>query len=96
MIFPIALIEGENGENGIKLYNFLEENSTNVNGDYLYEFKNDEEVSFSAFGLTHIITDFIKREAIGVDSHVWTTSMETFGGSTLVLTSSGKVYVNYV
>ena len=93
MIFPIALIERENGENGIKLYNFLEENSTIDNyGDYLYHFKDNEEVSFSAFGLTCIITSFIKRE----DSGVWTISMETFGGSNLTLTYSGEVYVNYV
>ena len=89
--FPIYLVEGDNGQVGVDLYNYVIENTYTDNwGDVHHKgFNSDEEVYFSAYGITEKISSFGIREGFVV------YSMPQFGGSTLLLYYTGNVIVNW-
>lgn len=77
---------------GVDFYNYVVENS--IGGDMWsdpsYSFKSDENVYFSAFGITERISQFGLRENIIV------TTLTQFGGSNLTLDYTGNVAVNWL
>ena len=90
--FPIYLVEGDNGQVGVDLYNYVVENSIggDMSSDPFYSFESDEEVYFSAFGITEKISSF------GLSGNNIITILTQFGGSNLTLDYTGNVVVNYV
>ena len=96
LTFPVTLVEGDNGQVGIDLYNFLMDNKIYYEplDIYEYTFKEGEDVKFTAFGITENIKQL--SSALNIDPITWRTTLTNFGNSHLSLNSNGIVHVNYV
>lgn len=96
LTFPVTLVEGDNGQVGIDLYNFLMDNKIydELLGTYVYTFKEGEDVKFTAFGNTENIKQF--SSTLDGDHIGWRAILTNFGNSLLSFNRNGHVNVNYV
>lgn len=93
--FPIYLVEGDNGQVGVDLCNYIHNKATTSEyGSRNYYFSENEIVFFSAFGITEKITHMYRPYYL--DEKVYIATLSQFGGSTVMLRDTGNITANWV
>lgn len=93
--FPIYLVEGDNGQVGVDLCNYIHNKATtNEYGARNYYFSENEIVFFSAFGITEKITHLYRPYYL--DEKAYIATLSQFGGSTVTLRDTGNITANWV
>lgn len=92
--FPIYLVEGDNGQVGVDLCNYIHNKATTSEyGSRNYYFSENETVFFSAFGMTEKITYMYKP--YNYSERLYIATLSQFGNSSMVLYDTGNITVNW-